>query len=127
MLCHKHMAGYIGSIEQFDEGQEDWLAYLGRLEQYFLVNGIAGERQVPAFLSIVDSKMYGLLWNLTTPDNPCTKPYGELVKILQDNLCPKPSIIALRFRFHKLDQHDGESICDFCRRVEKVVSALRLW
>ena len=78
MFCHEGMAGYIGSIEPFDEGREDWLAYSERLEQYFLVNGIAGERQVPAFLSIVCSKMYGLLRNLTAPDKPCTKsPMGN--------------------------------------------------
>jgi len=94
VLCHEDMAGCICRIEPFDEGQEDWLTYSERLEQYFLVNGITGKRQVPEFLRIVGSKMYGLLRNLTAPDNKCTKPYGELVKILQDHLCPKPSIIA---------------------------------
>ena len=108
MLFHKELATYIGSIEPFGEGWEDWLAYSERLEQYFLVNDIAGERQVSAFLGVVGSKMYGLLRNLTVPDKPCTKPYGELVKILQDHLCPKPSIIAQRFQFHKRDQRDGE-------------------
>ena len=57
MLRHEDMAGYIGSIEPFDEGREDWLAYSERLEQYFLVNGIAGERQVPAFLGVVGNKL----------------------------------------------------------------------
>jgi len=107
VLCHEDGAGYIGSIEPFDEGREDWLAYLERLWQYFLVNGIAGERQLPAFLSIVGRKMYGLLRNLTVPEKPCTKPYGELVKILQNHLYPKPSISAQRFRFHKRDERDG--------------------
>ena len=84
------------------------------------MNGIAGERQVPAFLSVVGSKMCGLLQNLIAPDKPCTKPYGELVKILQDHLCPKPSIIAQRFRFHKRDLHDGESICDFVAELKRL-------
>ena len=79
------MAGYFGSIEQFDEGREDWPAYSERLEWYFLVNGIAGERQVPAFLSGVVSKMYGLLRNLTAPDKSWTKPYGGNGENLQDH------------------------------------------
>ena len=120
MLCHEDMAGYIGSIKPFDEGREDWLAYSERLEQYFLVNGFAGERQVPAFLSIVGSKMYILLRNLTELDMPCTKSYGELVKILQDHFCPNPSIFAQQFRFHKRDQRDGESICDFVAELKRV-------
>ena len=93
MLCHEDMAAYIGSIELFDEGWEDWLAYLEMFEQYFLVNDIAGERQVPAFLRIVGSKMYGLL----APEKPCTKTYGDLVKVFQDHLCSKPSIISQQF------------------------------
>ena len=88
------MASYIGNIEPFVEGREDWQAYSESLEQYFLLNGIAGERQVPAFLSGVVSKMYGLLRNLTAPDKPWTKPYGGNGENLQDHLCPKPSIIS---------------------------------
>jgi len=38
------MSGDISCINPFDEGREDWLVYSERLEQYFLVNGIAGER-----------------------------------------------------------------------------------
>ena len=72
LCCHEDTAGYISSNEPFDEGREDRLAYSEKLEQNFLVNGIAGERQVPAFLRVVGSKMYGLLRNLTAPDKPCT-------------------------------------------------------
>ena len=114
------MSGDISCINPFDEGREDWLVYSERLEQYFLVNGIAGERQVPAFLSVVGSKRYGLLRNLTAPDEPCTKPYGELVKILQNHLCPKPSIFTSQFQSHKRDQHDRESICDFVAELKRL-------
>ena len=120
MLCHEDMAGCICRIEPFDEGQEDWLTYSERLELYFLVNGVAGERQVPASLSAVGSRMYGLLRNLTAPDKPCTKSYGELMKMLWDYLCPNPSIIAQRFRVHKCDQHDGELICDLGAELKRL-------
>jgi hypothetical protein len=47
------MAGYIGKIETFDENIEIWTSYTERLEQYFEVNEIANEKQVPALLSLI--------------------------------------------------------------------------
>ena len=114
------MAGYIGSIETFDEDQQDWVSYSERLEQYFLINDVRVEKRVPALLSIIGSKAYELLRNLTAPDKPSTKSYAVLVGILKDHLNPKPSIIAERFRFHKRDQQDGETISDYVAELKRL-------
>ena len=45
-----------------------------------------------------------------TPDDPATKGYDDIVKLLDNHLSPKPLVIAVRFRFHKHDQKEGVSI-----------------
>ena len=44
------------------------------------------------------------------PDDPATKGPDDIFKLLNDNLSPKSLVIAERFRFHKRDQNEGESI-----------------
>ncbi|VDI40352.1 Hypothetical predicted protein [Mytilus galloprovincialis] len=104
------MGGYIGKIENFDDGIEQWTSYTERLEQYFAVNEISNEKRVPALLSLIGGKTYALLRNLTTPDKPKDKSYDDIVKVLKEHLSPAPLVIAERFRFHKRDQKSGESI-----------------
>jgi hypothetical protein len=49
----------IGKIEAFDEANEDWSTYCEIVEQYFLANEIKEDKQVPAILSLINSKAYG--------------------------------------------------------------------
>ncbi|XP_033733598.1 uncharacterized protein K02A2.6-like [Pecten maximus] len=114
------MTGKVGRIDTFDESIERWEAYKERLDQYFIANTIKEEKQVPALLSLIGGRTYGLLRDLTAPDLPATKTYPVLTKILQDHYSPKPLVIAERYRFHKRDQREGESIRDYNAALRKL-------
>ena len=114
------MAGYIGKIEPYDEGQETWTSYQERLEEYFEVNDIADNKKVSALLTLLGGKTYSLLRNLTSPDKPSAKDYATLVKLLKDHLSPKPLTIAERFRFHKRNQREGETVTQYIAEVRKL-------
>ena len=81
------MAGFIGKIGEFEESNEDWPTYVERVEQYFVANEVDNEKKVPALLSLIGGKAYGLLRSLTVPSK---KTYDEIVKILEHHLSPKP-------------------------------------
>ena len=100
----------IGNIGEFIELTETWKSYTERVKQYFMANEISDDRKVPALLALMGGKTYCLLRNLTSPDDPVTKGFNAIVKLLNNHLSPKPLVIAERFRFHKRDQTDGESI-----------------
>ena len=100
----------IGKIEAFDKANDDWTAYVKRVEQSFIANGIKDNKKVPAILSLIGNKTYGLLRNLCAPEKPANKSLKEIVDILQNHLSPKPLVIAERFQFHKRNQLEGESI-----------------
>ncbi len=68
----------IGKIDCFDETIEQWPVYVERLRMYFVVNDVPEEKHVPALLSLIGAKTYGLLRTLTAPENPATKTFEEL-------------------------------------------------
>ncbi|XP_071963879.1 uncharacterized protein [Antedon mediterranea] len=104
------MSTIIGRLDPYDGEAEDWASYVERLEAYFMANGVDDDKRVPTLLSLIGPKTYGLLKNLVVPDLPSTKTFPELVDSLERHLSPKPLVIAERFRFHKREQHEGETI-----------------
>ena len=112
--------GYIGKIEPFDDSVESWNSYVERLEQYFTVNEIDDEKKVPALLTLLGGKTYGLLRNLTLPDKPATQTYDAIVKLLKDHLSPKPLIVAERFRFYKRYQLQGETVNKYVAELRRL-------
>ena len=112
--------GYIGKIEPFDDSLETWTSYTERLEQYFAVNDVDNEKKVPALLTLLGGKTYGLLRNLTLPDKPATKTYEQILKLLKDHLSPKPLLVAERFRFYKRYQLHGESINTYVAELRRL-------
>ncbi|KAK7909596.1 hypothetical protein WMY93_014280 [Mugilogobius chulae] len=83
-------------------------------------NKIDAEVLVPTFLSVVGGKTFNLLRSLVQPAKPGDKTYAEIVEILKDHYAPKPLIIAERFRFHKRNQEDGESVAQFVAVLKRL-------
>ena len=103
----------IGKIEAFDETNNDWNAYVERVEQYFFANEIKDNKQVAVMLSLMGNKMYGLLRNLAAPAKPSSLSFKTIVETLQKHLSPRPLLIAERFRFHKKNQFEGETVSSY--------------
>ena len=58
------------------------------------MNEVEDDKKVPALLTLLGGKTYGLLRNLTLPDKPATKTYNAIVKLLKGHLNPKPLKVA---------------------------------
>ncbi|CAL9694783.1 unnamed protein product [Knipowitschia caucasica] len=110
----------VGSIDPFDSTTDDWVEYTERVSQYFVANDIAAEKHVAVLLSAMGGRSYGLLRSLTAPDKPSDKTFDELVKVMKEHLSPKPLLIAERFRFHKRNQHEGESIVSYVAELKRL-------
>jgi len=114
------MAGYIGKIDPFENAMDDWTLYCERIKQYFKANDIDDEKRVSVLLSAMGGKAYALLRSLTAPTKPADLSFENIVKIMQEHLAPKPLLIAERFRFHKRNQNDGESIAVYVAELKKL-------
>ena len=75
-------------------------AYLERVDIFFQANGIAEEKQVGIFLSLLGAKIYSLLCDLVAPVKPKEKTLAQLTKILQTQFEPKPLKITEQFNFY---------------------------
>lgn len=100
---------------------EDWDAFVERMELYFVVKKIEGDKmQVATLLTHFDEEAYILIRNLYAPDKPATKKYADLVKLMSDQLNPKPSKVMERCRFNSAKQGANESVADFAARLRKL-------
>ena len=98
------MAAFYGHVGPFDENNEKFADYAGRYEAFTVANEIAEDRQVHVFLAVVGPQAYKLLKNLCDPENPNSKSYEELKKILQAHYEPAPIVIAERHKFWTASQ-----------------------
>ena len=110
----------LGTMDPFDPDTDSWPAYTERLEQFFVANDIANEKKVAVLLTVIGTKAYTLLRNIVAPDKPAAKEYDQLVEAFRAHLDPKPIIIAERFKFHRRNQREGESIAQYIAELRKL-------
>ena len=72
------------------------------------------------FLTVIGGRAYALLRNLLAPTKPADKSYGELVKVMKNHLKPTPPVIAERFKFHRRNQRDGETVAQYLAEMRKL-------
>ena len=115
-----HIHGTLGRIEEFDRLTEDWASYRERLELYLSANRVTGDRKRDVFLTCIGKNTYGLLRALIAPDKPSETSYDDLAEALTSHLAPKKIVIAERFRFHKREQKEGESVKEYLAALQKL-------
>lgn len=112
----------IGHVEPFQPGTDDWEQYEERLQQYFEANGLDGDKKRAVFLTVMGAQTYSLLSSLVAPAKPATRTYDELVATLKDHLKPKPLVIAERFKFHRRNQGETETVAEYMAELRKLAS-----
>ena len=75
----------IGNVGPYEES-EKFMTYVARVKLYFTANEIEAERQVPAFLSIIGSKLFALTADLVSPKAPQDCSLDELIKALSNSI-----------------------------------------
>ena len=114
------MAFSIGSIGNFDASIEDFESYCSRVDLYFIANNVTDKRVVPAFLTLVGPKVYGLTKNLLSPKDPADCTYDEIKTALRTHFKPKVILIYERFKFHSRSQKPSESVSDFVAALKEL-------
>ena len=107
------MAGRLGSIDPYDESQEDFESYVSRVKMYFTANDVGDAKQVPAFFSLAGPKVYGLARDLLSPNKPEESTFAVIIETLQRHYKPKAVLIYERYKFYSRAQKNGESVNDF--------------
>ncbi|XP_037502384.1 uncharacterized protein LOC119376711 [Rhipicephalus sanguineus] len=108
-----------GNLEPF-EGGDDWPCYVDRLKAFFTANDIAEDKRTAVFISCCGQKTDALLRNLVKPDQPSDKTLDEILLVLGNHYCPKPSAVVQRFRFNSRVRAEGESVSNFIAALKSL-------
>ena len=79
-------------------------------------------KKVPVLLSNIGAKTYGLLRRLVAPKAPKEKTLAEIKTLLESHFELTPSVIAERYRFHRRDQVQGETIAAYVAELRKLTA-----
>lgn len=115
------MANY-AKPDEFNPENEQWTAYVERMELFFDAHDVDKDKQVATLLSSVGASTYGLLRNLVQPLKPRDKTFDEIVEILSDYYEPKPLVIAERFRFRRCVQKPGATVAQFAAELKQLAA-----
>ena len=77
------------------------------------------EKKVAILLSHIGNRGYNLLKSWCAMDNPNTKTYPVLKKLLKDHLSPKPPVASERFKFQQVKQLGGERLHMYLPRLRE--------
>ena len=113
----------IGSIEVFDEGDDEWDLYVERLDQYFEANGITDAgRKRGVLLTVCGKRTYKLVRDLVSQDKPADKTYDELCEVLSKHSNPKPREVVQRCAFFSRHRQSGETVADFVAGLRRLAA-----
>ena len=93
-------AAHIGSIGEFDP-KHDFQTYKKRLEIWMTVNKIKNEDKANVFLAMVGPHAFEVIMNLCTPEDPTTKTYVQLVKMVEDHFQMPRNTVTERLVFRE--------------------------
>lgn len=114
------------NFEVFDESNEPFKCYKERLENFFELKLKPNEHQdklkAKILINCIGSKYYQLISSLTAPDLPSTRSYTQLIKLLEDHLCPAPNIYTEQHKFLSRTQVSNESIAEYIASLRKLTS-----
>ncbi|CAN7939191.1 unnamed protein product, partial [Ixodes hexagonus] len=109
-----------GRIEPFEGGGDDWPSYVERLQAFFFANDVDEEKKQAIFFSCCGPKTYSLLRDLVKPAHPQDKSLDEVLAILGNHYCPKPSAVVQRFRFNSRVRAEAESVSNFVAALKSL-------
>ena len=101
-----------GKLDEHNK-TENWRHYIERVNHFFEANEITDpDKKRSIFLVSVGAK-HQLIRSLAAPDDPKTKDYDELARLVQNHFMPRQSDIVQRFKFNTHSQQPGETIAMF--------------
>ena len=83
-------------------------------------NSVPADKHVPSILTLMGSKMYALLRPISAPRKRKELNFTEIVDTLAQHVDPKPIIIAERYKFHRAEQEDSETVMQYLAKLQKL-------
>ena len=113
----------LGRMEEFTLGS-NW-KHVERLEMFFEVNCVPTDKPILSILALMGSKMYALLRSISAPRKPKELNFTEIVDTLAQHVDPKLIITAERYKFHKAEQEESETVGQYLAKLQKLAETFQ--
>ena len=101
-------------FDPYNEAEETFENFINRFENYVNLIGEKDEaKKVGLILNYIGPKTFQLLSNLTSPEDPKTKNYSDIVTTLKSQLQPVSHVIMERYKFGQRTQLESENVAMF--------------
>ena len=110
----------IVSIGHYEPKNEAIEAYIARLKAWLCANNIAADKKVDSTLSMIGPDAFTVLLNTCHPDDPSTKSFDNLMKILPKHYHAPKNKFLERKTFRERCQKDGESVSEFALELKRL-------
>ena len=112
--------GNIGSIPTFNQSVDDWVTYSEILDQFFVMNDVAEEKNPAYLIASIGGPTYKTLRDLCHPQLPKTKTFDELCDMLSKQFSPQIAIFRERSKFYLAVQHPSENVTRWYGRIKSL-------
>ena len=111
----------IGNVGPYDKS-EKFAIHVDRVQLFFEANAIEESKQVPAFLSLIGPKLFGLAKDLVSPKVPKECSVNELVEVLNNHCKPQVIVIYERFKFYRRCREPHKTIASFTAALKSLAA-----
>ena len=108
----------MGQVGEYIDGKEGIGSYIKRVELYFAANYVEADYEVATFLALIGAGC--VRRNLLAPELQKDKSFDEFKELLVSHYSPKPILIAERYKFHRRNQHESETVAQFVVELKRL-------
>ncbi|XP_071054966.1 uncharacterized protein [Onthophagus taurus] len=113
----------IGIQHEFDPKNIEWTVHRGRLEQFFIANGIVEDRIKKAILiNSLSQEPYKLVESYLMPKKLSDCPYADIISVLNKFYSKKNVIFAERHVFYAAKKDVYENVQSWAVRIKKLAT-----
>ncbi|KAL1416406.1 hypothetical protein MTO96_027969 [Rhipicephalus appendiculatus] len=112
----------VGRLAEFSPDTGSIEVYIERFEVFASANNIDELKKAQVFLTVLGEKAYVTLRSLLLPKSPADSKYADITKVLREHYAPWRSIVTERYRFHRRDQGQSETIGEFVVELKKLAA-----
>lgn len=94
-------------MDKYDQNTTTWSRWKMRLEGAFSIYDVKDEKKTHFLLHNVGQMAFDIVADKLSHANPYTKPYAEIVAILNTHFDLAPLEVIGNFKFHSRFQHES--------------------
>lgn len=110
----------LSHLQEFKMKEDRWSTYVSRLRAWFEIHDVKPAEYSKHLVAVVGTEPLDLMIDLCYPEKPEKTSFESIVKLVEDHLAPKRSVVAERMIFRSCKQSDSQTVTDYLVQLKKL-------